>query len=469
MAKNEKQTKMSWAELYGAPTVTVSEAKSVMRLSWGDARPVVLVGAPGIGKTQAMLQVAEEYRKDNNIAEEDFGSVYVMMSHVDREVLTGLPYFEGVDVTTFKHMHHEQFAKELSKPHGIIIFDEFNRPRDVSILNAFFAWVTERGANGLKLNDGWNIVGAINPSSGDYMVSQVEKDGAVRRRLCWLEVMHNNLETLQYMTANIENKKFHPEVVKFLRENPQHCFDESALDAGKIGPTPASWQDVSRKIYKNEDLHAESRGMSNSLLQLSIAGHIGVGVASVFMASYERHHTEDLPSVFDVLRHYTDDPGIRKAIKDKVNNSTIGATKSVYKEGTEDDGEDTEEEVSVEQKGDSKGYLLQLIEGLTNTVASTPFDEFMKELKVSREDTKELTTDSKKIKFLCKKLAPSMATFLMDMTEDLFSMYMANMAEVGKSSKEAKDRLIELGAAMSRVPGFTETQSRNRKVVNSRG
>ena len=91
-------------------------------------RPVFLVGAPGIGKTAIMAQIAQEL---------DIGLVSYSMTHHTRQSALGLPFivheeFEGLEYEASEYTMSEIIAsvyaymKKSGVRRGILFLDEIN-------------------------------------------------------------------------------------------------------------------------------------------------------------------------------------------------------------------------------------------------------------------------------------------------------------------------------------------------------
>ena len=91
-------------------------------------RPLFLVGAPGIGKTAIMEQVAEDL---------DIALVSYSMTHHTRQSAIGLPYLKEVEYNGKKYTKSEYTMSEIiasvydviqntGKKEGILFLDEIN-------------------------------------------------------------------------------------------------------------------------------------------------------------------------------------------------------------------------------------------------------------------------------------------------------------------------------------------------------
>ena len=91
-------------------------------------RPILLMGPPGIGKTQIMQQIAREC---------DIGLIAYTITHHTRQSAVGLPFikeevFDGVTHSVTEYTMSEiissiyRYMEETGKTEGILFIDEIN-------------------------------------------------------------------------------------------------------------------------------------------------------------------------------------------------------------------------------------------------------------------------------------------------------------------------------------------------------
>lgn len=438
-------TKKSWAETYGVQTCTPAGLRDLIKLLWRTRTTVCVVGEAGVGKTHSIRQASQEYRIEQGIPEEDFGFIYVVLAHKDREHITGLYYFSK-DGKTFHSMHNEEIVDEMKKPHGMYFIDEFNRPRDPSLLNAFFAMLSERGANGLYLNEGWTLATAINPASAEYMVAQVERDPAFRRRLCWVEMQFNRAEWMSWAVENED--RIHPEVLRYLTDNPARIYDQTLQDEGKVGPTPAGWEDVSEIILRNEGLRVPFK---NEVLSAAIAGKVGLKDAIEFIDGYTRQSPgEKLPSAMEIVSGYTTAEGLRDLVRSKLKAEGIGA-KTIEEFAAAGD----------EDSGDNKGWLFRIIESVIMTAINTPLKMIAEEAPVDVEGMEEEDIEGALFPLIAKNLA----MFMADLPSELFSTFTSMWAEVSRASAHNSGRALRISTNFRHFDEFVEAANAVRSNV----
>ena len=175
-------------------------------------RPVLLMGPPGIGKTQIMEQIARECQ---------VGLVSYTITHHTRQSAIGLPYI-------------------VEKEYG-------GRPCSVTeytmseIVAAIYDKMEETG-----LRDGWAIVAAGNPP--EYNKSVREFDIATLDRIKKIDVEADYAVWKEYAVMT----DIHPAVTAYLEARPEHFYKIETTVDGKRFATPRGWEDLARflEIYE---------------------------------------------------------------------------------------------------------------------------------------------------------------------------------------------------------------------------
>lgn len=127
-------------------------------------RPVFLVGAPGIGKTAIMAQIAQEL---------GLGLVSYSMTHHTRQSALGLPFivheeFEGLEYEASEYTMSEIIAsvyaymKKSGVRRGILFLDEINCVSE-TLTPAMLQFLQYKVFGRHRVPDGWIVVTAGNP------------------------------------------------------------------------------------------------------------------------------------------------------------------------------------------------------------------------------------------------------------------------------------------------------------------
>jgi len=257
-----------WEEL-GVPLVTLPVAKKAILSCFRSGTIPCIVGNAGIGKTELLKQIAQEY---------NWGYFDWYTQLCQAEDIIGLPFRDPANSNVFKNLVDAALWEAVTKhEEGILVFEEVNRASQPTS-SAVFAFMDKKGAGSFALPAGWKIAIAQNPSGGEYSVNDLEKDHAFRRRVTWLAVREDLRAWLDYATK----AKFHPLVVNYVKANPTHLLDATARASGKTYANPASWEKVSKALTSMETAGLEI-GKNLTVLHVQFSGDIGIGIADLFV------------------------------------------------------------------------------------------------------------------------------------------------------------------------------------------
>ncbi len=203
-------------------------------------RPVLLMGPPGIGKTQIMEQITREC---------GIGLVSYTITHHTRQSAIGLPYIEektygGRKKHVTEYTMSEIVAaiydkiEETGLKEGILFIDEINCVSE-TLAPAMLQFLQYKTFGNHKIPDGWIIAAAGNPP--EYNKSVRDFDIATLDRVKKINVEADFAVWKEYA----KQADVHPAVLSYLTARPQHfCQVETTVD-GKIFATPRGWEDLS--------------------------------------------------------------------------------------------------------------------------------------------------------------------------------------------------------------------------------
>lgn len=270
------------ADLLSIRTCTIRQFKELLRLCVSCGHVLNGIGSTGIGKTQAVQQVAKEM---NALLWSNF------LAHREREEMIGIP-FPNDDGKTYRFLVEEQLLKVLEYKGPVIIFlDEFNRA-DKTVLNAAFTMMEDRMYGSIKLPDNVSIVTCMNPSDEEYLVNGAEKDPAFRRRMCFVSVVADHAAWVDYAT---NTASFHPSVVAFIRAKPMYLDDPQSRLVGKVSPNPAAWEKVSQTFFAVQKMGKSILDDDmREIVHTKVAGHVGVPAMVQIMEYASRSDQEQL-------------------------------------------------------------------------------------------------------------------------------------------------------------------------------
>ena len=212
-------------------------------------RPILLIGAPGIGKTQIMEQVA---------AENGVGLVAYSITHHTRQSAIGLPVieqkeFDGVSYSITEYTMSEIIAavyEEIERSghrEGILFLDEVNCVSE-TLAPTMLQFLQTKTFGRHKLPEGWLIVAAGNPP--EYNKSVRDFDIVTLDRLRRIDVEPD----LEAWKNYAKKRLIHASILAYLSIKPQNfCKIETNVD-GRFFVTPRGWEDLSELIYSYEKL-----------------------------------------------------------------------------------------------------------------------------------------------------------------------------------------------------------------------
>ncbi len=212
-------------------------------------RPIFLVGAPGIGKTAIMEQIADEL---------GIGLVSYSMTHHTRQSALGLPLivqraYGGRVYDASEYTMSEIIAtvydcmRESGRESGILFLDEINCVSE-TLYPSMLQFLQFKTFGRHAVPEGWVVVTAGNPP--EYNRSVHEFDVVTLDRMKKVAVEPDYAAWRAYAA----DKGVHPAVLTFLDVKKNRFYVmESSLD-GKAFVTARGWDDLSDIIIAYERL-----------------------------------------------------------------------------------------------------------------------------------------------------------------------------------------------------------------------
>ena len=210
-------------------------------------RPVLVIGAPGIGKTAIMEQISKEM---------GIGLISYSMTHHTRQSAIGLPYIEkktfgGKEYTVSEYTMSEiissvyKYIEESGIKEGILFLDEINCVSE-TLSPAMLQFLQYKTFGNTPVPEGWVIVTAGNPP--EFNKSVREFDVVTLDRVKRVEVEPDFDVWKEYALK----KGIHTSIVTYLEiKKSNFYFIESTVD-GKSFVTARGWEDLSDMIYLYE-------------------------------------------------------------------------------------------------------------------------------------------------------------------------------------------------------------------------
>jgi hypothetical protein len=259
-------------------TLTPAAAQAVLRRTIPEALPVLLIGAPGVGKTAIVRQIAEELGYE------------LVVSHPvtsDPTDFRGLPWmFEGQ--ATFVPIGDLARLGELGDRPAIWLIDDLGQaPTATQAAVMQLVHRDSRALNGFRLPPNVAVVACSNRAQdragvGAFLAPLVSR---------FASVLTVDPEPVSFVRWAITRGGFHPLVASFLCWKPEYLLD-STRPAHSLEQrcSPRTWEHVS---------HLLKLGFSTAELIEPVQGAITPSMATEFLAFLQIY--ESLPYV-DLVR-----------------------------------------------------------------------------------------------------------------------------------------------------------------------
>ena len=217
-------------------------------------RPIFLLGAPGIGKTAVMEQIAQEM---------GIALVSYSMTHHTRQSALGLPFIrhkeygeEEFDVSEYTMSEIissvYETMEESGVKEGILFLDEINCVSE-TLSPSMLQFLQYKVFGRHSVPEGWVIVTAGNPP--EYNKSVREFDVATLDRLRVMEVEPDFAVWKEYA----QEKGVHSAVINFLELKKEYFYAVETTVKGRSYVTARGWEDLSEilLLYEEEKKKAD--------------------------------------------------------------------------------------------------------------------------------------------------------------------------------------------------------------------
>ena len=263
-------------------------------------RPILLMGPPGIGKTQIMEQIARECK---------IGLVAYTITHHTRQSAIGLPFirskeYSGKEYSVTEYTMSEIIAsvydkiEETGVKEGILFIDEINCVSE-TLAPTMLQFLQCKMFGNQRVPEGWVIVAAGNPP--EYNKSVREFDVVTWDRIKRIDVEENFEVWKEYAyKAGV-----HPAVISYLDLKKDYFYKMENTVDGKLFATARGWEDLSRLIQAYERL--------------------GKKVDREVVHQYIQHWkiAKDFANYMDLYQKYQKDYGLEYILEGQIDSNTV--------------------------------------------------------------------------------------------------------------------------------------------------
>ena len=305
-------------------------------------RPIFLLGAPGIGKTAVMEQIAREM---------GIALVSYSMTHHTRQSALGLPFitrrsYGGEEYSVSEYTMSEIIAsvhdtmESSGIREGILFLDEINCVSE-TLAPSMLQFLQYKVFGRHRVPEGWVIVTAGNPP--EYNKSVREFDVATYDRLKVMEVEPDYNVWKRYAAE----QGLHGAVVSYLDLKREHFYCMETVAGGRSYVTPRGWEDLAKmlQLYEEEQLAVDESLVGQYLRNERIV--------------------REFTAYYDLYNKYKKDYNIEDILRGKTSAGTV----------------DKARKAALDERLSLLGMLLEKVQTDMKRVLEQA--DFLKELKIS--------------------------------------------------------------------------------------
>ena len=255
-------------------------------------RPVLLMGPPGVGKTQIMEQIA---------AETGVGLVAYTITHHTRQSAIGLPFIEkrtygGEEVSVTEYTMSEilssvyRLMERTGLQEGILFLDEINCVSE-TLAPMMLQFLQCKTFGNQALPEGWLIVAAGNPP--EYNKSVRDFDVVTLDRVKRIDVEEDYGVWKEYA----RRKNLHGAIRSYLDIKKDNFYRIENTADGLQFATARGWEDLSELLYAYETLGIRAdREVVGQYIQMPRIAKDFANYLEMFYKYQKTYHVEGILS-----------------------------------------------------------------------------------------------------------------------------------------------------------------------------
>jgi hypothetical protein len=254
-------------------TITIKQFKEFVRsnIQQGIITPTFGIGKPGIGKTESMVQLANEL---------GIGYKELRLVSMTEADLLGIPYIDEQYGTTDWKSNTILPRVDRDGERGILVLDEFtSAPRNIQTI-ALQLLERARRIGTYKLPDGWYIVLLGNgPEDGGHFEAS-PKTVTGRCYSCRIDFNH---EVWRQWAIQSD---VHPTIIAYLSNFQDDIYRMDLNMIVEAYPSPRTWVHLSNKLKAAEKSNG-GRVLDNESVEIYACMSVGTEVGMKFAGFYQ--------------------------------------------------------------------------------------------------------------------------------------------------------------------------------------
>jgi len=267
--------------------------------------PTFLWGAPGIGKSSIVKQIAQE---------KGIGFIDLRLALMDPTDLKGIPFYD-------KESHTALWAPPAFLPRdgeGILFLDELNSAAP-AVQSSAYQLILDRRVGEYELPEGWALVAAGNREGDRGVTYRMPAPLANRFVHFELEVSVDDWREWAY------KNRLDSRIIAYISYKSEHLFTFDAKHETKSFATPRSWE------YVGNILKAK---LDKTLYLETISGAVGKDIAVSFLGFIKV--MDRLPNIENILKNrefeYSEEVDVLYALSSGIVSKYLQNPSEVYLE-----------------------------------------------------------------------------------------------------------------------------------------